>query len=60
MFSVKNSGFFDANVTKQCPENSKMLVDISFSVFEKLFKYSCSDTKVLGTKTSLCYNGIYE
>ena len=50
MFSVKRSGFFSANLIKECPEKCKMLVGISFSVLEKLFKCLCSDIKVSGTR----------
>ena len=50
MLSVKSSGFFNANVIKECPEKCKMLVGISFPVLEKLFKYLCSDVKVSGTR----------
>ena len=50
MFSVKRSGFFSANLIKECPEKCKMLVGTSFSVLEKLFKCLCSDIKVSGTR----------
>ena len=46
MLSVKSSGFFNANVIKECPEKCKMLVGISFLVLEKSFKYLCNDVNV--------------
>ena len=39
MLSVKSSGYFSANVIKECPEKCKILVGISFPVLKKLFKY---------------------
>ena len=45
MLSVKSSGFFSANVIKECPEKCKMLVGFQCSK-----KIKSSDIKVSGTR----------